>query len=127
MAIIVSFRECIPCTTDTIQSLISKLTLKLQQTATAYVNKLEEAWVTEEASYISVRWQGVVLPGVSPVWSYIRTGVSQRSILGPLLFLVFINGIVNGIDSNIHLFADDTCLFIIVKNAPYSATCLNLD
>ena len=43
---------------------------------------------------------------------------------GPLLFLLFINDIVNVIDSNIRLFADDTSLFIIVDNAPYAAACL---
>ena len=37
------------------------------------------------------------------------------SILGPLLFLLFINDIVNGINSNIRLFADDTSVFIIVE------------
>ena len=52
--------------------------------------------------------------------------MSQGYILGPLLFLLFKNDIVNGIDSNIRLFADDTSLFIIVENAPYAATCLNL-
>ena len=51
----------------------------------------------------------------------------QGSILGPLLFLLFINDIVNGIDSNIRLFADDTSLFIIVDNAPYATACLNFD
>ena len=51
----------------------------------------------------------------------------QGSILGPLPFLLFINDIVNGIDSNIHLFADDTSLFILVDNAPYAAACLNFD
>ena len=51
----------------------------------------------------------------------------QGSILGPLLFLLCINDIVNGIDSNIRLFADDTSLFIIVDNAPYAAACLSFD
>ena len=39
----------------------------------------------------------------------------------------FHNDIVNGIDSNIRLFADNTSLFIIVDNAPYAAACLNFD
>ena len=60
-------------------------------------------------------------------WNFIRAGVPQGFILGPLLFLLFINDIVNGIDSNIRLFADDTSLFIIVDNAPYAAACLNFD
>ena len=48
-------------------------------------------------------------------------------ILVPLLFLLFINDIVNDIDFNIRLFADDTSLFINLDNVPYAATCLNSD
>ena len=48
-----------------------------------------------------------------------------RSILWPLLFLIFIHHIVNSIDSNIRVFADDIrCLFTI-ENAPYAAICIN--
>ena len=94
--------------------------------------KLEAAGVTGEVlnwfkSYLSDKRQRVILPGVSSVWNFIGAGVPQGSILGPLLFLLFINDIVNGIDSNIRLFADDTSLFIIVDNAPYAAACLNFD
>ena len=94
--------------------------------------KLEAAGVTGEVlnwfkSYLSDRRQRVILPGVSSVWNCIRAGVPQGSILGPLLFLLFINDIVNGIDSNIRLFTDDTSLFIIVDKAPCAAACLNFD
>ena len=40
----------------------------------------------------------------------------KRSIMGPLLFLIYINDIVNEIHSNMRLFADDTSLYIIVEN-----------
>ena len=46
-------------------------------------------------------------------------------ILGPLLFLLFINDIVRNIGSNIGLFADDTSLFIIVENPITAAQLLN--
>ena len=60
-------------------------------------------------------------------WNYIRAGVPQGSILGPLLFLLFINDIVTDIGSNIRLFADETSLYIIFDNPTTAAELLNLD
>ena len=82
--------------------------------------KLETAGVTGEVlnwfkNYLSDRRQRVILPGVSSEWLYIRAGVPQGSVLGPLLFLLFINDTVTDIGSNIRLFADDTSLFIIIS------------
>ena len=92
------------------------------------LHRLEAAEVLKWfKSYLPDSLQRMVLPGVSSFWNYIRAGVPQGFILGPLLFLFFINDIGNGIDSNIRLFADVTCLFIIVEKAPYAATCLHLD
>ena len=83
--------------------------------------KLHAAGVTGKfhawfADYLSDRKQRVVLPVAVSDWTYIRAGVPQGSILGPLLFLLYINDIVNDIGSNIRLFADDTSLFIIVDD-----------
>ena len=78
-------------------------------------------------SYLSVRRQRVVLPGIFSEWVYIKAGVPQGCILGPLLFLLYINDIVKNIGSNIRLFADDTSLFIIVDNPTTAALCLNSD
>ena len=79
------------------------------------------------ADYLSDRKQRVVLPGAVSDWTFIRAGVPQGSILGPLLFLLYINDIVNNIGSNIRLFADDTSLFIIVDDPMTAAGCINAD
>ena len=78
-------------------------------------------------SYLTNRKQRVVLPGAESEWTYIRAGVPQGSILGPLLFLLFINDIVAEIGCNIRLFADDTSLFITVENPDTAAELLNID
>ena len=44
---------------------------------------------------------------------------------GPLLFLIYINDLVNGIKSHVKFFADDTSLFSIVKDSDVSALELN--
>jgi hypothetical protein len=66
------------------------------------------------SSYLSNRIQRVVLPGAKSNWNSIKAGVPQGSLLGPLLFLIFINDIVSKIQTNIRLFADDTSLYLIV-------------
>ena len=57
----------------------------------------------------------------------IESGVPQRSALGPLLFLIYINDLEKNIKSNIKFFADDTMLFSIVKNPEVSAIELGHD
>lgn len=79
------------------------------------------------SSYLSCRRQRVQYRNVSSAWVSISAGVPQGSILGPLLFLVYINDIVNDISSNIKLFADDTSLYIVVDNPLTAATSLNSD
>ena len=66
-------------------------------------------------NYLSGRFQRVVLNGQTSSWSPVLAGVPQGSILGPLLFLVYINDLPDGLKSNAKLFADDTSLFTIVK------------
>ena len=94
--------------------------------------KLHAAGVTGNvhawfADYLSNRKQRVVLPGAVSNWASIHAGVPQESILGPLLFLLYINDIVHDIGSNIRLFADDTSLFIIVDDPVTAAGCINTD
>ena len=55
------------------------------------------------------------------------TLVPMISVLGPLLYLLYINDIVNEIGSNIRLFANYTSIFIIVENSNKTAEILNRD
>ena len=65
--------------------------------------------------------------GKSSKWKRIFAGVPQGSVLGPLFFLVYINDIVENINSEIKLFADDTSLFSVVESSIRSANDLNRD
>ena len=78
-------------------------------------------------SYLSHQRQRVVLNGVESNWADVLAGVPQGSILGPLLFLIYINDIVNNIRSSIRLFADDTTIYIIIDNPQTAAFILNTD
>ena len=57
----------------------------------------------------------------------IESGVPQGSVLGPLLFLIYINELERNIKSNINFFADDTSLFSTVKFPAISAEDLSHD
>ena len=56
-----------------------------------------------------------------------NAGVPQGLILGPLLFLVFINDLSTGLSSNSRLYADDTSLFSLVHDRNTSVNELNND
>ena len=67
----------------------------------------------------------MVLNGQSSNFSHINTGVPQASVLGPLLFLVYINGLPEGLTTSAKLFVDDTSLFSVVHDSAASSASLN--
>lgn len=81
-------------------------------------------WIED---YLKDRHQRVVIDGQSSDWIKIEAGVPQGSILGPLLFVVFINDIVKEIQANIKLFADDTSLFHSIIDSHITQALLNRD
>ena len=78
-------------------------------------------------SYLEGRKQRVTMNGFSSDYVNIESGVPQGSVLGPLLFLIYINDLENNIKSNFKFFADDTMLFSLVKDPILSANDLNHD
>ena len=62
-------------------------------------------------SYLSNREQRVVIDGVSSSWLPVSSGVPQGSVLGPLLFILYINELLREFDCHVHCYADDTLLF----------------
>ena len=60
-------------------------------------------------------------------WADVNAGVSQGSILEPLLFLIYINDLSDRLTSEFKLFADDTSLFSVVNDINNSASDLNED
>ena len=63
----------------------------------------------------------MVLNGQCSNWSSVLAGVPQGSILGPLLFLIYINDLPEGLQSSVKLFADDISLFSTVYDTNISA------
>ena len=78
-------------------------------------------------SFLQNRKQRTVLNGQCSTWGNILAGVPQGSILGPLLFLVYINDLTANLKCNVKLFADDTSLFTIVNEPNVASEELNHD
>ena len=88
-------------------------------------NGIDGKLLTLLQNYLTKRKQRVVINGKESDWGEIKSGVPQGSVLGPLLFLVYINDLEEGIKSSVNFFADDTSLFPIVHDPLKSAGDLN--
>jgi len=75
------------------------------------VDGLVGSWIK---SWLTDRWQRVCLEGSYSSWTRVWSGVPQGSVLGLVLFLIFINGIDMAVSSNVLKFADDTKLYRVV-------------
>ena len=70
-------------------------------------------------SYLKKRPLKVVFNGAESNEFFPTTGVPQGSILGPLLFLIYVNDITNQVTSTISLYADDLKVKTIIENGDY--------
>ena len=75
--------------------------------------------------FLKSRKQRIVLNGQHSSWSDVLAGVPQGSILGSLLFLIYINDLSDGLQCNPKLFAGDTSSFATVHNIKKATNDLN--
>ena len=67
-------------------------------------------------NFLNERKQRVVLNGQFSSLKNVNAGVPQGSVLGPLLFFIYINHLAESLSSNAKLFADDTSLFSVIRD-----------
>ena len=67
-------------------------------------------------SYLSDRLQLVVVGGCVSSLLPVRSGVPQGSVLGPILFVIFINDLFNVVENSLDVFADDSTLHCTIDD-----------
>ena len=72
--------------------------------------------VTWVEDFLRNRTQAVVVDGHSSSPCPVTSGVPQGSVVGPILFLIYINDLPNAVKSNVRLFAADTVIYNTVNN-----------
>ena len=73
------------------------------------------------SDFLSNRKRSVVLNSQNSSWTNVPAGIPQESILGSLLFLIYINDLLENLTSNAQLFADAKSLFSVLHYVNSSA------
>ena len=95
------------------------------------IQKLRRYGITKSTSkwienFLTDRQQRVVCEGATSSWEHVTSGVPQGSVIGPVLFLAYINDLPEGLQSKVRLFADDTVVYMTVSS-PADAALLQKD
>ena len=97
----------------------------LRKLAARGVDEKSVGWFT---SYLSNRSQRTSVGNFTSTPSYVSIGVPQGSVLGPLLFLIYINDLPDILqNTKSSLFADDTVVYTTAPSADHPAVALNQD
>ena len=78
-------------------------------------------------SFLSNRYQCLVLIGQASSQADVKAGVLEGSILGPLLFVIYISGLSENLESTVKLFADNKSISHIFHDPNASHEILNND
>jgi len=78
-------------------------------------------------SYLSGRLQTINISGASSTPREITCGVPQGSILGPLLFLIYVNDMSTVVKNKLLLYADDSAILVSGKNKEHITSALSKD
>ena len=78
-------------------------------------------------NFLSGRRQHIVLNCQVSTWTNITAGAPQVFILGPLMFLIYINNLSEGLSTNAKIYADNTSLFSIATGSQTAANDHNKD
>ena len=70
-------------------------------------------WIQD---FLANRTQQVVINGHGSSRSYVTSGVPQGSVLGPLLFICYINDLPKEVKSTLKLYADDVLFYRIIRS-----------
>ena len=69
-------------------------------------------WIED---FLKNRTQKVMVNGAGSEWENVTSGIPQGSVLGPILFVIYINDLPDTVESDSYLLADDTKIFRIIK------------
>ena len=75
-------------------------------------------WITD---FLSNRTQNVLIGGKMSDPVNVMSGVPQGTVLGPLLFICYINDLPNTIKSKIRIYADDTLVYSYINTIDHAA------
>ena len=78
-------------------------------------------------NYLHERFQRVLLNGQTSSWELVKSVVPQGSVIGLLLFLIYINDLPDNLKSTCKMFTDDTSIFYKVFDKHVSRATLNKD
>jgi hypothetical protein len=88
---------------------------------------LSKQIVTWVENFLSNRVQSVVVNGVASEQQPVTSGIPQGSVLGPVLFVIYINDLPDCVTSRCYLFADDTKLYRQISNPDGDVASLQTD